>query len=138
MRVFVNNWSTKLLQGISSASGNAVMDTLYVSTAAAQALKDAITRAQQIRADAQTYLTLDDGVNVEIVRVNDLDAVSGWIDVYRAQEGTAAPAWTATSTTVSLRVTAVYLDNLHNDIVSRIATNGTDVLIGANGEVLTH
>lgn len=128
MRVFLNNWSTPLLNDLSGG-------VLSVSTTAAQALKSAIDSAPP---DAQTYLTLDDGVQQEIVRVTGVDVDLGRIYIVRAQEGTSALTWNPSTTTVSLRVTAGYLNDLHNAIISRIATNGTEVLIGANGEVLSH
>lgn len=138
MQVFVNNLGAPLLYDLWHGS-----DMIYIAQAQIARLHAAMDAVENLYGDSHALLTLDDGTNIEIVRVVWSDNTQVWtsdqqIKVLRAQEGTTARDWAAANTRVEMRITAGYLNTLHHQIAAHIATDGAHVLVGANGEVLTH
>jgi len=134
MRVYLNNFSAALTAQVSASAGFIQIEADKYALLKA-AFDDAV--AAYGRAEVELDLTLDDGLHVEIVRVLTFGD-GATILVARAQQGTVASAFSVAATRVELRVTAQALRDLPHALARCIATNGSSVLIGANGTVLTH
>jgi len=134
MRVYLNNFSAALTEQVSDSAGFIQIEADKYALLKA-AFDDAV--AAYGRAEVELDLTLDDGLHVEIVRVLSFDDAAT-ILVERAQQGTVASTFSVAATRVELRLTAQALRDLPHEVASRIATNGSSVLIGADGTVLTH
>lgn len=134
MRVYLNNFSAALTADVSASDG-----FIQIEADKYALLKAAFddTVAAYGRAEVELDLTLDDGLHVEIVRVQTFGD-GPTILVERAQQGTVASTFSIAATRVELRVTAQALRDLPHEVASRIVTNGSSVLIGADGTVLTH
>ena len=79
------------------------------------------------------------GSLIEIVKVTRTTGINSNWDITRAQEGTSALTWPIGSI-IELRLTAGGLEKLQTDIdgvFDRILTDGTDVLVDGNGNVLS-
>ena len=131
MQVYLNNFSAALTEDVSDSA--VVIQIEADKYALLQAAFDDTVAAY---GRAELDLTLDDGTHVEIVRV--LTFGAGTLSVERAQQGTVATTFSVAATRMELRLTAQALRDLPHEVASRIVTNGSSVLIGADGTVLTH
>ena len=121
MQKFINNWSTTLTQSISASD-----TVIQVDINAADQLTIGFQQGDYY------LLTLDDGGNVEIVRVVAIN--SNQLVVERAQEGTSSYGWNPDSQ-VEARITAHTLHHLILDIDAILTING-DVLVSSTGNIL--
>lgn len=121
---YVNNWRTALTAQALAGDG-----TMTVPAADAALISNA-------SAEDFYLLTLeDDQDNREIVRVTAANGVTGEMTVMRAQEGFSARDWPS-GTLIEMRVTAQTLRDLQFD-PDDILTDGSNVLVGNDGNVLT-
>ncbi|HSH29958.1 MAG TPA: hypothetical protein VK971_08650 [Thiohalobacter sp.] len=121
---YVNNWRTALTAQALAGDG-----TMTVPAADAALISNA-------SAEDFYLLTLeDDQDNREIVRVTAANGVTGEMTVTRAQEGFSARDWPSGSL-IEMRVTAQTLRDLQFD-PDDILTDGSNVLVGNDGNVLT-
>ncbi len=123
MQKFINNWSTTLTQSITAS------DTI---------IQVDINAASQLAAGFQQgdyyLLTIDDGVNVEIVKAL---AVNGaQLEIERAQEDTVAISWPV-GALIEARVTAGALKELKFDS-STILTASGEILVSPNGNIIVN
>lgn len=80
-------------------------------------------------------LTLFSATQMEVVRVYGRDGATGKFNAGRGEEGTTAAAWPAGSV-FEARLTAAFVDALPRQALAMILTNGQDVLVGSDGDVL--
>lgn len=80
-------------------------------------------------------LTLFSAAQLEVVYVAGRDASTNRFYVQRGREGTAAAAWPAGSA-LEARLTAAVVDALPRQALAMMLTNGQDVLVGYDGDVL--
>lgn len=80
-------------------------------------------------------LTLFSATQLEVVYVMDRDAQSNYFYLQRGREGTTAAAWPAGSA-FEARLTAAVVDALPRQALAMMLTNGQDVLVGWDGDVL--
>lgn len=123
MQKFINNWSTTLTQAISATD-----TALTIDSNAASLLANGFQQGDYY------MLTLDDGVNVEIVKVNQ---VSGnQLIVVRGLENTIATTW-VTNTKLEMRLTALHLFK-QQMILDRLLFSQSSILISPDGKALYH
>ena len=91
--------------------------------------------------------TIDDGVNIEIVKITNLNAGTDTLTIERAHEGSTAQAFLAgsiirasvTKGTLELfqnNLTAVS-DDINNNLLNSVLTQGGNVLVGSDGNLIT-
>lgn len=122
MQRFVNNFASELAEPISDLTPE-----IRLPAGGAVPLPDLSG------ADDYMLLTIEFGELIEIVKVTAL-AGGDVLSVNRAQEGTIARTW-QTGTRVEGRATAATLQKAVD--LNRILTQGSNVLVNADGNVLT-
>lgn len=122
MQRFLNNWSTTLTQSATVSDTEIHID---------------VNEANKLLSDYQQgdyyLLTLDDGSNIEIVKVVAIN--SGVLSVNRAQEDTLARSWNS-ETKVEMRITAEALGKFEA-MIDRVLTANGEVLVSPDGNVMS-
>lgn len=129
MLKFINNFATTLTQPFSVNDNG-----LFISPSAAAQLAPLLDNVNHIH---QLMLTLDDGVNVEIVVTDAVDSASGQVSVYRYQEQTTPLDWPG-GTKVTARLTARALAALPVLATAMQLTDAAGLLQDADGNILTN
>lgn len=122
MQRFINNWSTTLIQSATVSDIG-----IHVDVNEANKLLPGFQQGDYY------LLTLDDGPNIEVVKVVAIH--SGVLSINRAQEGTIARGWN-TETKVEMRITARALGKFET-MIDRVLTANGEVLVSPDGNVLS-
>lgn len=130
MLKFINNFTAALTVQLAAAD-----TTAGIGTASATALA-ALVGSSGITGPHQMMLTLDDGIDVEIVVLHSAFASGGVITITRGHENTTPKAWPAGSK-ISARLTARAMAALPMLAVAMQLTDANGVLQDADGNILT-
>ncbi len=123
MQKFINNWSTNLTQSITASD-----TVIHINIDAANQLAVGFQQGDYY------LLTLDDGVNVEIVKVTTIN--SSTLLAERAYENTTANDWKV-GVIFQARITAGTIESLRFSL-DNIFTSEGEVLVSSCGNVLEY
>ncbi len=121
MQKFINNWSTILIEPLSPSDTAIAVDT------------DSTNRLRSDFQQGDYYiLTLDDGMNIEIIYVENI--INNRLLVSRAQEQSLRKSW-GKGTKAEVRVTAKSLNTFSTLLDAALTIEG-DVLVSPEGNIL--
>lgn len=124
---FINNFRSQLI-----GAADAVTPDLKIPTADAARLAPLLDLTNYRH---QLMLTLDDGINIEVIAIDEAHADTGVLYAYRGIDGTTARAWPS-GTPIEARLTGAVMRWMTGAAVAQILSSPDGVLTDANGALL--